>query len=656
MVDQRKFGRYEILGELGHGGMATVYHATDPSFGREVAIKVLPLQLQHNPQFRERFQREGRTIAGLEHPNIVPVYDVGEEDSVPFLVMRYMQGGTLSERIPEGGMSLDKAAHIISRLAAALDAAHSKNIVHRDLKPSNVLFDQYGEAYVADFGIVKLSEDTMQLTGSGVIGTPTYMSPEQASGSVKVDSRSDIYSLAVVLYQMLTGRLPFEAETPMAIAVKHITEAIPDILAVKDGLPEAMRPIMQQALAKDPEKRYQKAGDFAADLRALASGEPPTGVMHAHHDEGHTMPMTMPAIPLATGTRPSVSEPAKTIIETSTRPAPARSGIDPMMVPIIAISGVVVLTALILIFRPFRALNRAMNNNTPTQSAVIDETEAPTENPTDLPPPTATVEPTIAPTEEPSPLLVEREVAEADSVTVDLAMAAVTTTVIAADEGVTVLEADFIDETGEVDVPTVRFNTQGSVETVSVDQRIPDLFVADEDPLGEFEVRLPREVPIDLRVRSGFGDAVIDLRGLNIRSLTVYEGYATTIFLPEAGDIAIRVEQNYGEIRFEAPEDASGLLIRSFELVESFGLVRIELPAAGDYTVSVSTYNEVQFLVPSTVDVFMDAPAEQVVVESQNDRFSEGTGGSWSTGGSDNPLVNIVVISNFGTIRLLPSQ
>jgi serine/threonine-protein kinase len=178
-MESQKFGRYVIKGELGRGGMATVYHAYDPRFEREVALKVLPHEMLHDPQFRTRFEREAKTIAMLEHPAIVPVYDFGEEDGQPYFVMRFMTGGSLSDRMKKGPMSVQQVASLYDHLAPALDEAHAKGIIHRDLKPGNILFDQYGEPYISDFGIAKITSGETNVTGSAIVGTPAYMSPER---------------------------------------------------------------------------------------------------------------------------------------------------------------------------------------------------------------------------------------------------------------------------------------------------------------------------------------------------------------------------------------------------------------------------------------------------------------------------------------------
>ena len=273
-MDPEKIGRYEIKSELGRGGMATVYRAYDPRFEREVALKVLPREMMHDPNFRVRFEREAKTVASLEHPAIVPVYDVGEEDGQPYFVMRLMTGSSLADQIEKGPISLAEAARIMDRLGPALDEAHSKGVIHRDLKPGNILFDRVGEPYVSDFGIAKIAQgQSTTVTGGAIIGTPAYMSPEQAQGE-KVDGRSDIYALGVILYEMLAGTQPYQATTPMAVVVKHITDPIPHILDVNPRLPAGIEVIIEKAMAKNPDDRFATAGELAAALDALASGQP----------------------------------------------------------------------------------------------------------------------------------------------------------------------------------------------------------------------------------------------------------------------------------------------------------------------------------------------------------------------------------------------
>jgi serine/threonine-protein kinase len=270
-----KIGRYEIKAELGRGGMATVYRGYDPRFEREVAIKFLPPELIHaDPQFRLRFEREAKIIAQLEHPSIVPVYDVGEENGQPYFVMRYMGGGSLSERIKAGLFSIEDAVKILEQIAPGMDEAHSKGIVHRDLKPGNILFTNKNVALISDFGIAKFTQgEAGNMTGSAIIGTPAYMAPEQAGGDVSVDGRVDIYALGVILYEMVTGKQPYKADTPLAVAIKHMTEPVPRILEANPNLPVWMEKVISTAMAKDRDDRFSTAVEMVETIKAFMRGE-----------------------------------------------------------------------------------------------------------------------------------------------------------------------------------------------------------------------------------------------------------------------------------------------------------------------------------------------------------------------------------------------
>ena len=267
-----QFGRYQIIKIIGEGGMATVYSAYDPEFDRKVAVKVLPKKLTEDPQFIERFNREARTIARLEHPSIVPVYDYGQQDGQPYLVMRYMAGGTLREYLKrQGPLSVQKAADLFSRLAPALDKAHNLGIIHRDLKPANILFDEDGNPFLSDFGIVKLTHADITLTGTqAIVGTPAYMSPEQARSKKELDGRSDIYSMAVIVFEMLTGEQPYKADTPMGLAVAHINEPIPKLSTLRGDLPPMAQDFIERGMAKKRWNRFANAKEFCAAMYELA--------------------------------------------------------------------------------------------------------------------------------------------------------------------------------------------------------------------------------------------------------------------------------------------------------------------------------------------------------------------------------------------------
>ena len=267
-------GRYEKLEEIGRGGMSTVYRARDTRLQREVALKLLPAYLSQDETFTQRFQREAQVIARLEHPHIVPIYDVGEYEGQPFLVMRLLSGGTLRQRLADSNLTPLALVRSLQEVAAALDAAHRRDIIHRDIKPSNILFDDQGAAFVTDFGVAKVMNAATQLTGSGLLGTPAYMSPEQFTGK-GLDGRSDQYSLAIVVYEALTGELPFDGDTVQQLIYQHLQASPRDINIVNPALPAAIVPVMAQALAKQPAQRFQTTTAFIDSLASALTAPDP---------------------------------------------------------------------------------------------------------------------------------------------------------------------------------------------------------------------------------------------------------------------------------------------------------------------------------------------------------------------------------------------
>lgn len=273
----KQFGPYRILAPLGEGGMAAVYKAFQPGVDRFVALKVLPQQYAKDPQFVERFEREAKVLAKLQHPHILPVHDFGEADGYTYIVMTFVESGDLAGTMTMQHLSLPEISRIIGQVGDALDYAHSQGIVHRDVKPSNILVDQRGNCLLTDFGLAKIiSGYSNKLTGSGfVVGTPEYMAPEQGM-SEAVDGRCDIYALGVILYELVTGRVPFSAETPVAVILKHVSDPLPPPHKLDPTVPEAVEQVILKAMAKSPDDRYATPGDMVKALQTAVQAATPT--------------------------------------------------------------------------------------------------------------------------------------------------------------------------------------------------------------------------------------------------------------------------------------------------------------------------------------------------------------------------------------------
>ena len=244
-----RLGQYEIKSVLGRGGMAMVYLARQTSMDRDVAIKVMARELADDEQFVARFEHEAQVIARLQHPHILPVIDFGRENKQIYIVMRLVRGGSLDDRLRGGPLPLKLASRMLGQIASALTFAHEQGVIHRDLKPNNVLLDERDNAYLTDFGIAKMLAGTSKLTATGnVLGTPAYMAPEQWRGDA-VDARTDIYSLGVVLYEMVCGCLPFSGETPFTLMYKHFNDAPPPQTTIMPDLPKSIEAVFLRALS-----------------------------------------------------------------------------------------------------------------------------------------------------------------------------------------------------------------------------------------------------------------------------------------------------------------------------------------------------------------------------------------------------------------------
>lgn len=362
--------------------MATVYKGYQDDINRNVAIKVLPPHPGRNDQFVERFRMEARTIARLQHPHILPLYDYGTQSDIFYLVMALVDGGTLSDRIQKGPMSLADVEHFVRQIAPALDYAHRQSIIHRDIKPDNVLIDSENNALLSDFGIAKLLEEGTGLTVTGtMVGTPAYMSPEQAQG-MSVTHRSDLYSLGIVVYEMITGTQPYKAQTPFQIVLKHMQSPVPSLLDVMSGLPEGIDPVLQKMLAKEPEDRFANATDFAnAFSEAIHGHEAAVGQrLYRPSDLGDAGTETVhlntasgfaTGTGIGTGTNAGTPSPTQVATPTQINAIPQTGlGLLPLLA-IMAIVAAVVAAAVVLAIRP-------PVTATGTPVAGLGATEAPT--------------------------------------------------------------------------------------------------------------------------------------------------------------------------------------------------------------------------------------------------------------------------------------
>ncbi|HZG76984.1 MAG TPA: Stk1 family PASTA domain-containing Ser/Thr kinase, partial [Paenibacillus sp.] len=266
-------GRYELIERVGGGGMALVYKARDTLLNRHVAVKVLRQQYVHDEEFIRRFRREAQSAASLSHPNVVSIYDVGQDGETHFIVMEYVEGANLNDIIKaQAPLQTAEAVHIATQICDALEHAHTNGIIHRDIKPHNILIGKNGRVKVTDFGIARaITTSTITQTGS-VIGSVHYFSPEHAKG-VTAGEKSDLYSLGIVLYQMLTARLPFIGESPISVALKHLQEPVEDPRVVNPMIPQSVENVILKSLRKRPEERYVSAGEMLRDLESCLAPE-----------------------------------------------------------------------------------------------------------------------------------------------------------------------------------------------------------------------------------------------------------------------------------------------------------------------------------------------------------------------------------------------
>ncbi len=370
-------GPYRIIGQLGQGGMATVYKAYHASLDRYVALKVLHPAFHQDQTFTMRFQREARVVARLEHTNIVPIYDYAEHEGRPYLVMKYIEGDTLKARLNQGPLTSEEIERVVNSVGYALAYAHRQGILHRDIKPSNVMIASDGTMYLADFGLARIAEaGESTMSSDSIMGTPQYISPEQAMGKKDLDAGTDIYSFGVMLYEMVVGRVPFTADTPFSIIHDHIYTPLPLPMSVNPNVPESVQRVLLKALAKDRADRYANIEEL---IKAFRDAWTEAGV-----------PMQGTAIVMRTATARS-EKPAE-----STTPAAAVSSGQPAQ-PVkkklsnwlwVGLGALVLLCCVIaLLFIRNRQVNSQPTAVDAPTSAPVMQSPAPI-LPTQLPPPT----------------------------------------------------------------------------------------------------------------------------------------------------------------------------------------------------------------------------------------------------------------------------
>ena len=394
-------GSYEILEAVGQGGMARIYKGFHSELNRYAAVKVVHWGLQEDPEFTERFRREAQAIASLRHPNIVQIFDFGQHESGYYMVMEFIDGGDLAVLLHRYKTNQDYLPHenvvrIVKEIGAALDYAHAHSVIHRDIKPSNVMLNHEGQSILTDFGLVMLPAQSSQATLGSTFGTPHYVAPEQAISSAAAVPASDIYSLGVVIYEMVTGEVPFDDESPLSVALKHVSDVPPPPTSINPDIPREVEEVILRALAKDPADRFANGKELALALEAAYTGEAagsgsgavvppviPAGVPPAADVSGMTLPNAGAVSPVTPATKPQIPE------EYTGQPPAKEKERMPIwaLIAIIAVAGILVGAIGLYLFNNF---GTGLQPTATPIIAVIAET--PTETPTSTATNTATPE------------------------------------------------------------------------------------------------------------------------------------------------------------------------------------------------------------------------------------------------------------------------
>jgi serine/threonine protein kinase len=410
-------GPYRLVERAGVGGMAEVWRAHQPSLDRDVAIKIVGREYATESDFVARFRREALAISRLDHPHILPIYDFGEQDGFPYMVTPFVAGGTLAQRLGEP-WPIDRALPILEALGSALDYAHGRGLVHRDVKPSNVLVTEHGRVVLGDFGVARMLEEASGRTqAEAMFGTPPYMSPEQAAGK-PAEPASDLYSLGIVAYELLTGRVPFEAETAVAIAVAQVQKQPPPARTLNPALPESVEAALAKALAKEPDDRYQSGAALAGALAEAASGPDTEARRRAAAATVRLAPLAAaPGAAAAHATSPPTKTSAPSPhrpVAPSTRPSPSRPRLSYAGLLALAGLGVALFAAVVLVSNLLSSAQPSTSAARPTPTVAPTNTPqptspavavAPTPEPTQPPPPTATAPPPPTATPVPPPTM-----------------------------------------------------------------------------------------------------------------------------------------------------------------------------------------------------------------------------------------------------------